>query len=153
MALQVACRWARVVLKLAFEYLGSALKPAANAKQCVVDWRQERISIRESVFPSVRPSICSSIGYACAKTAYLGCFRPRWDPVLNQIINEKFLKASFNTLSFYQTVCPTVSPHMSHVQCTQRHSPDTLLPGRACYRGHRGLLSYMYANSKGNMDG
>ena len=47
---------------------------------------QERISIR-SVRPSVRRSVRLSVHYACAKTAFLSCFGPRWDPILKQMIN------------------------------------------------------------------
>ena len=38
----------------------------------------------------------------------------------------------FESLLYYSSV----SPYMSHVQYTQRHSPDASLPGRACYYKH-----------------
>ena len=51
---------------------------------------------------------------------------------MNQMIDKQVLKASFTSLTFHPSVCPLVSPYMSHVQYTQRHSPDASLPGRAC---------------------
>ena len=96
-----------------------------------------RISIRGFVRPSVRPSVRRSVRpsvrYTCAKTAFLGCFWPRWDPTLKQMINQHVLRASSITQSFHPSVRPSVSPYMSHDQYTQRHSPDASLPGRACF--------------------
>ena len=108
---------------------------------------QECISIRRSVRPSVGPSIhrsvgpsvcwsvspsvCPSVGrksvrYACAKTAFLGCFWPRWDPTLKQRIN-------LHVMRVFSPVCSSIflSVHMLYDQYTPRHSPDASLPGRA----------------------
>ena len=94
--------------------------------------RQERISIRGSVRPSVRRSVGWSVRYACAKTVFLGCFWPRWDPTLKQMINQHVLRV-------FSPVCSSIclSIHMSHDQYTLRHSPDASLPGRACFHIHR----------------
>ena len=92
--------------------------------------RQERISIRGSVRPSLRPSVPPSVGpYACAITAFLGCFRPRWDPTLKQMIIQHVLRVLSPVCS---SICLFI--HMSHDQYTLRHSPDASLPGRACFR-------------------
>ena len=60
-----------------------------------------RGSIRPSIGPSVRPLVQPSVRYASAKTAFLGCFWPRWDPTLKQMINQPTCPS--NCLSIYVT--------------------------------------------------
>ena len=85
--------------------------------------RQERIYIRGSVRPSARPSIGRLVRYACAKTVFLGCFWPRWVPLLNRIIDMHVLRASFPPFCF---ICLFIhrSLHLG---------PEASLPGRACF--------------------
>ena len=85
------------------------------------------------VCPSVGRSVRPSVRYASAKTAFLSCFWPRWEPVLKQMINKHVFRASFTTKLFYPSICLSVYPNMSHDQLTQRHGPDASLPGRACF--------------------
>ena len=70
-----------------------------------------RISIRgfvcPSVRPSIRPSVRPSVRYACAKTAFFGCFRPRWDPTLNLLRDKHDLRASITTL-VVSSVCLSI---------------------------------------------
>ena len=76
--------------------------------------RQERISIRGSVRPSVcrsvGPSVRRSVRHACAKNAFLGCFWPRWDPTLKQMINQHVFWESL-----HPSVRPSVSPYICHM--------------------------------------
>ena len=82
--------------------------------------RQECVSIRGSVglfshlsvHPSIRPSVRRSVQYACAKTVFSGCFWPQWDPILNQMLNKRVMRASFATLSFHLSFRSSVSPYM-----------------------------------------
>ena len=91
--------------------------------------RQERISIRGSVRPSVRMSVTQvqkprfSIVFGHCEILYWNKWSTNmfWEPPL------LLLK------SFHPSVCPSISRFMSHDQYTQRHSPDASLPGRACY--------------------
>ena len=97
-------------------------------------------SIRQSVGPLVRPSVRMSIRYASAKTAFLGCFRPRWDPILKQMINQHVFRASFTTLllSRFTHLFVPLSPQICHMINTRR---DTV-------RTHRcpvGLVSLFFA--------
>ena len=87
-----------------------------------------RLSVRLSVRPSVRLTVPPSVRYACANIAFFGCFWPRWDPTLKQMIN-------LHVLRVFSPVCSSIclSIHMSHDQYTLRHSPDASLPGRACF--------------------
>ena len=91
--------------------------------------------IYKRVYPSVRwsirPSFRLSVRYACAKNEFPGCFWPRRDPMLNYMFHV--LSSSFITQSFQLSVCPSVSPYMSMVQYTQRHSPNASLPGWTCF--------------------
>ena len=84
--------------RLTFQNLPEAVmsKLPSTVFRCV---RQERISIRESVCPSVRWCVRN----ACAKAAFLGWFRPRWDLILNLVINKRVFRASF-TLSLQLSV-------------------------------------------------
>ena len=54
--------------------------------------------------PSVRPSVHPSVCDACARTAFLGGFRPWRDPVLNVMVNRRVLRASFTILSLHLSV-------------------------------------------------
>ena len=91
-----------------------------------------------SVGPSVGRSVRRSVRYACAKTAFLGCFWPRWDPTLKQMINQHVLRV-------FSPVCSSIclSIHMSHDQYTLRHSPDASLSGRACFSFVHTALRYI----------
>ena len=46
------------------------------------------LSVRRLVRRSVRRSVRPYVRYASAKTTFLGCFWPRWDPILKQMINQ-----------------------------------------------------------------
>ena len=99
---------------------------------------RSRISIRGSVRPSVGPSVGPfvrrsvslsvrpSVRYASAKTAFLGCFWPRWDPTLKQMINQHVLRASSTTQSFHPSVRPSVSPYISRRPGTNHRSKKML---------------------------
>ena len=97
--------------------------------------------------PSVRPSVGPSVRNTCAKTAFLGWFRPRWDPVLNLMINKRVLRASFTILSLHLSV--HLYLHICHifsakVNTRKDASPDTSLPGRTCLSvGH-----HLYSSTK-----
>ena len=85
------------------------VKLTAFLKVTVVKWmlcrcvRQERISKR----------IYLSVHNACAKTAFLDLFWPRWDPVLDRMMNKRVLRASFTTLSILLSV--HLFLHVCHV--------------------------------------
>ena len=76
------------------------------------------------VCPSVRRFVCSYVRYASAKTSFLGCFWPRWDPTLKQMINQH-VESLFTRLFVHLS--------LQYDQYTLRHSPDASLPGRACF--------------------
>ena len=81
--------------------------------------RQEHISIRGFVRPFVLRYVC----YACAKTAFPGCFWPQRDPTLNLSIDKQVLSEI--------SVLPCIWHVYRHSQYTQGHSQDASLPGRA----------------------
>ena len=53
------------------------------------------------------------------------------------MIDKRVKRASFASLSFHLSVCPSVPPFMLYIyrnsQYNQRHSPDASLPGQACF--------------------
>ena len=93
-----------ITLKLQTEYY--VLITISLIFRCV---RQECIQIRGSVRLSVGRSVPRC---AWAKTAFLGCFWPQWDPILNQMIDKHDLIASFSTLTFHLSVRPSFTPHV-----------------------------------------
>ena len=48
-----------------------------------------------------------SVRYASVKSAFFGCFWPRWDPILNQMIDKHVLRDSFTTLVI-SSVCLSI---------------------------------------------
>ena len=92
-----------------------------------VDRRIHR-SVPRSDYPSVRPSIHPSFCYAGAKTVFLAdC--PRWDPILNQMINKHVLRASFATPSFHLSDPQNYSTtKKSHLRWTDRRTDQADRP-------------------------
>ena len=98
---------------------------------------QERISIGGSVRQSVGPSVWPSIGMSVTPLriiAFANYFWPRWDPILNEMIVKRVLRASFATVSFHLSVCPSVSVwHMfsvksnKHCDTVQTHRCPVML--------------------------
>ena len=93
-----------------------------------------RGSVRRLVSWSIRPSISP-----LQKMRFTDVFshgETVLNPVLNQIIDNHVTRASFATLSFHLSVCPSVPPYMTHVtrhsQYAWGHNPDASLPCRAC---------------------
>ena len=83
------------------------------------------------LYKRVCPSVCRSDGpLRLCENRISRLFWPQWDPPLTLNV----LSASFTTLSFHLSDRPSVSLYISHVQYTQRHSPDASLPGRACWK-------------------
>ena len=75
-------------------------------------------SVRPSVHPPARPSVCSTVRLSvrdtCAKTAFLGCFWPRWDPLVYWMINKRFWEPPL-LLSCFICLFVHLSLHMSHM--------------------------------------
>ena len=101
-------------------------------------WISLHPSIRPSIHPSVRPSVTpvqnplSAISYQLSAISYqlsLGCFWPRWDPILEQMINQHILRAS----SAVSSICSSICLHICHMINSRRdtvrtrHSPVGLV--------------------------
>ena len=76
----------------------------------------------QKVCPSVRPPICPLVHLyvrlLCLwkKTAFHGCFWPRRDVILIQMINKHVLRASFTTMSLHlsvSSICKTQYPRQA----------------------------------------
>ena len=87
--------------------------------------RQERISmrgsVRRSVGPLVRQSVCLSV--TPVQKSCFSAFWPWWDPILNQMIDKHILRALFPILSLHLSFCSIASPYMKVGQ----HYHSTLL--------------------------
>ena len=89
---------------------------------------QEGLSVNRSFHPSICPTVCPlrvcrkrvSRLFLATGRSYIGS-------------KDHVLRASLITRSFHLSVRPSVSPYMSHVQYTRRHSPGASAPGRDCF--------------------
>ena len=82
------------------------------------------------LYKRVCPSVRRPVRYACAKTALLSCFWPRWDPTLKQMINQHVLRV-------FSPVCSSIC--LSHTYVTWSIHAETQ-PGRIVARS--GLLNF-----------
>ena len=79
---------------------------------------------------SIRGFVCRSVGLLrLCKNQVFRLFLDTSRFYTESNDRQTSFKASFTTQLFHPSVCPFVSPYMSHDEYTQRHGPDASLPG------------------------
>ena len=88
--------------------------------------RQERISIRKTVHPSVSRLVSWLVSPPVhyAKTTFLGCFWPWWDPLLNLMINQHVLEPPL-LLSHFTRLFVHRFLHICHMINTRKDTVRT----------------------------